>query len=161
MTPGVWTLLHTVNQPSSRGRNPVITGSLGVSCKSVFFLGGGSLMEVHRRASPLTALVFHTFAAAWEGLIRCCMLSVCVTANFLRPSAWCVVCALTLSRTALMHMETAGEGPTNQVLQTHKSVACANPLVHCYTSFVLLLFCAGCYLTSHFRLSFTGRTSKA
>lgn len=54
-----------------------------------------------------------------------------------------------------MHMDSAGEGPTNQVLQTHKSVACANSQVHCYTSFVLLLFCAGCYLTPHFRLSVT------
>lgn len=43
-------------------------------------------------------------------------LCVRVTANFLRPFAWCVVCALTLSRTALMHLETAGEGPPNQVL---------------------------------------------
>lgn len=65
------------------------------------------------------------------------MLCVCVTANFLRPFAWCVVCALTLSRTALMHLETAGEGPPNQVLQTHKSVACAQSIA------TYLLFC--CY----------------
>lgn len=70
-----------------------------------------------------------------------------VTANSLRPFAWCVVCALTLSRTALMHLETAGEGPPNQVLQPHKTRGLCS--VHCYMS---LLFCwyfvLWCYLMS-------------
>lgn len=40
-----------------------------------------------------------------------------------------------------MHMEAAGEGPTNQVLQTHKSVACAkltSPLLHIFCFAVIL-----------------------
>lgn len=69
------------------------------------------------------------------------MLCVCVTANFLRPFAWCVVCALTLSRTALMHLETAGEAPPNQVLQTHKPVACAQAIATYLCYFVLDVLC--------------------
>lgn len=68
----------------------------------------------------------------WKGwYFGACSVCVCATANFLRHFAWCVVCALTLSRTALMHLETAGEGPTNQVLQTHKSIA-THLLFCCY-----------------------------
>lgn len=38
-----------------------------------------------------------------------------------------------------MHLETAGEGPTNQVLQIHKSIASAK-------SIAILLFC--CYFAA-------------
>lgn len=74
---------------------------------------------------------FTCFSHVCNGVKRADLLhALCarVTANFLRPFAWCVVCALTLSRTALMHLDTAGEGPPNQVLQTHKSVACAQSI---------------------------------
>lgn len=38
-----------------------------------------------------------------------------------------------------MHLETAGEGPTNQVLQIHKSIASAKSIA--IYVFILLLFC--------------------
>ena len=75
-------------------------------------------------------------------LIGWCMLCVWLLTFSIPLHDVCGV-ALTLSRTALMHLETAGEGPTNQVLQLHKSIARLSPLlcVSFIFAVILLLDC--------------------
>lgn len=58
-----------------------------------------------------------------------------------------------------MHLETAGEGPPNQVLQTHKSVACAQSIATYRFYFAVIL----CWMLSDVTLlvELTPKTCKA
>lgn len=72
-------------------------------------------------------------------LIGWCMLCVWLLTFSVPLHDVCGVRPNPLSRTALMHLETAGEGPTNQVLQIHKSIASAKSIAIYVFYFAVIL----------------------